>query len=101
MNVLEDREESRAALENMLDLITQIADYICEHTSKIRRPSGSMVLFSSANDYLAGQFLAGQLKQKIEEFKKEFARAKEAFDRGIDIEILYKVHKLGECAGYT
>ena len=101
MDELKHREESRVAMEHTLDLITQIADYICEHTSTIKCPSGSMIPFTSAYNYHAGHFLAGPLKQKIEEFKKEFARAKDAFDRGIDIEILYKVHKLGECLKYT
>ena len=96
MNELKHRKESRLAMEQMLDLITQIADHICEYTSKIKCLSSSMALFALAYNSRIGKLLTGPLKKKIDEFKKEFARAKESFDRGIDIEILYKVHKLGE-----
>ena len=41
-------------------------------------------------------FAMKQHKKKIEDFKKEFTRAKESFDRGIDLEILQTVHKIGE-----
>ena len=43
MDELKYREESRVAMAHMLDLITQIADYICAHTSKIKGPLNSLV----------------------------------------------------------
>ena len=33
LDELKHREDSRLAVEHMLDIITQMADYICEHTS--------------------------------------------------------------------
>ena len=82
MEELNDKDELRKAMEVVLDLITRIAGYICEHTS-------------------TGQLSTGLLKKKIREFRKEFAGAKEAIDRGIDIKILYEVHKPGMCLRYT
>ena len=100
MDELKHREESRVAMEHMLDLITQIADYICAHTSKIRGPLSSLVSLTLSDYYRAVQLFLAKLKKKIEEFKKEFARAKELFDCGVDIETYCKVLKLGECSRY-
>ena len=83
MGQLKHREESRVAMEHMLDLITQIADYICEHSSKIKCPSSLLACVNLANNCPIGQPFEGPLKKKIGEFKKEFARAKESLNRGV------------------
>ena len=81
----------------MLDIITQMADYICEHTSnRIYGPFISSVPFTTLDNLLLGQLFTVMRKRKIEDFKKEFTRAKELFDRGIDLETLRAVHNLGE-----
>lgn len=40
--------------------------------------------------------LSSKLKDKVEEFKKEFARAKDSFDRSVDLDILKTIHALGK-----
>lgn len=40
--------------------------------------------------------ISSKLSDKVEEFKKEFARAKDSFDRSVDLDILKVVHTLGE-----
>ena len=80
----------------MLDIITQMADYICEHSSdKIYSSSIAFASFTALNNLSSEHFLGGKHK-KIEDFKNEFTRAKELFDRGIDLETLRTVHNLGE-----
>ena len=40
--------------------------------------------------------LSSKLKDKVEEFKKEFARAKDSFDRSVKLDILKTIHELGK-----
>ena len=57
----------------------------------------TLLLSTIADLHCIGQlFSMKQHKKKIEDFKKEFTRAKESFDRGIDLETLQTVHKIGE-----
>ena len=37
-----------------------------------------------------------KFKDKVDEFKKEFSRAKELFDRSIELDTLKIVHRQGE-----
>ena len=40
--------------------------------------------------------LGDEYKDKIEAFKKEFDRAKEAFDRSMQVEVLKAIHGIGK-----
>ena len=95
MDELKHRDDSRQAIEHMLDLITQIADYVCEHKFN-GLYAVSIVIEPCALAYAQLRYVAQKHKRKVEEFKKEFTRAKELFDRSIDLEILRIVRKIGE-----
>ena len=40
--------------------------------------------------------LSSKFKDKIVEFKKEFTRTKDSFDRSVDLDVLKTIHELGK-----
>ena len=94
---LEARKESRNAAQRMSYLINDISNYILIHTrtSLAGAPEGpNQVLFYHV-DVQSGDLFGSEYKEKIAEFEKEFTRAKEAFDRSIELVVFEQVQAIG------
>ncbi|KAF7799709.1 hypothetical protein EIP86_010951 [Pleurotus ostreatoroseus] len=79
---LKDRKETRRAVEEMLHLISTISDYIRSQSS---------------SGYI-GNLFGDEYKTRLGELKIKFSRAKESFDRSIQLETFKAVHGIEEIA---
>ena len=80
-------EETRRAVEKMLHLIEEVSDYIRNKTSPglVGMPSSLRLYHQVVKHYLG--FLVGDgYKEKLEAMRKEFTKAKDDFDRSIQLE---------------
>ena len=51
-----------------------------------------------------GNLIGDEYSEKLDDFKKEFGRAKESFDRSMQVEVLKAIHGIGalfsdDCGG--
>ena len=46
-------------------------------------------------DGCPGNLIGDEYSQKLDDFKKEFGRAKESFDRSMQVEVLKAIHGIG------
>ena len=94
--VLKDREESRKALESMLQLIVVTVDYIRNYTETCR---GSLLLLILALNCGADThieiFITQEYKKKIDDFKEKFREQMELLQFCVALEAFKGIHSLG------
>ena len=94
---LNERERTQAAVIRLLDLISQISDYIIENTTnRIYGPCTGQLLLIHSDYGSVGNMFSTKLKDKIDDFRADFARAKELLDRSVNLDILGSVQKQGK-----
>ena len=101
VDAIKRREKTRKAALNMVDLIDEILNYVCNSV-----PSGLSGMYFSlrSNQYLRSSSVEDVVKQefpeKIGTFSSKFAKERQVFNESLHVVILEGVDSLGEQCRY-
>jgi hypothetical protein len=97
---LREREETRKAVERLLDLVAEAANYIRNHTQTRFFGLYSTSLESAClTDQPEDGLLKNAYAKTIEDLKKKFTQATTAFNESVAMETFKGVHQLQLAAG--
>ena len=96
VSAIEERPKCKEAVRRMLELIAEIANYICNLVSSGIKGAALFCYPLFIADVSEDTLVTHEYQKKVHDFKDKFKKAKQDFSDSLQVEIIESVHRQGE-----
>ena len=99
VDALKERQKCREPVERMLELIAEIANYICNIASSSAKGAICFCCPHFFADDCEDTFVTHKYQRRVDDFKNRFKKARQNFSDNLQVEMIKGVHWLGGQSG--